>query len=73
MSHLELIASRPTSRPRHGTKSCTVTASLMRGLRVLRMFGQSRLFDGGFQQIATTAIVPFNTVLWQHSLHTFSG
>ena len=57
MSHLELIASCPPSRPRNGTTSCTVTASLTRGLRVLRMFGQSRLFDGGCQQIATTAIV----------------
>ena len=45
------------------TTSCTVIASLTRGLCVLRMFGQSRLFDGGFQQIATTAIVPFNSVL----------
>ena len=64
MSHPKLIASRPPSRPRHGTTSCTVTASLTRGLCVLRMFGHYRLFDGGRQQIATTAIVPFNTGLW---------
>ena len=31
---------------------------------MLRMFGQSLFFDGGCQQIATTAIVPFNTGLW---------
>ena len=73
MSHLELIASGTPSRPRNGTTSSTVTASLTRGLRVLRMFGQSRLSDGGFQQIATTAIVPFNTGLWQHSSQAFSG
>ena len=73
MAHLELIASGPPSHPRYGTMSCTVTASLTRGLRVFRMFGQSRLFDGGFQQIATTTIVPFNSVLWQHSLQAFSG
>ena len=40
---------------------------------MLRMFGQSRLFDGGFQQIATTAIVPFNSVLWHHSSQAFFG
>ena len=40
---------------------------------VLRMFGQSRLFDQGCQQIATTAIVPFNTGLWQHSSQAVSG
>ena len=34
-SLLELIASCPPSRPRNGTTSCTVTASLTRGLRVL--------------------------------------
>ena len=73
MSHLELIASRPPSRPRNGTTSCTVTANLKRGLRVLRMFEQSRLFYGGFQQIATTAIVPFCTGLLQHSSLAFSG
>ena len=28
---------------------------------------------GWFQQIATTAIVPFNTGLWQHSSQAFSG
>ena len=73
VSLLELIASGPPSRPRNGTTSCTVTASLTRGLRVLWMFGQSRLFDGGCQQIATTTIVPFNTRLWQHSSQAFSG
>ena len=62
VSRFELIASGPPSRPRYGTTSCTVTASLTRGL--LRMFGQSRLFD---------AIVPFNTGLWQHSSQAFSG
>ena len=40
---------------------------------MLRMFGQSRLFHGGCQQIATTAIVPFNTGLQQHSSQAFSG
>ena len=73
VSHFELIASGPPSRPRNGTTSCTVTASLTRGLRVLWMLGQSCLFDGGCQQIATTAIVPFNTGLWQHSSQAFSG
>ena len=62
MSHLELIASGPPSGP-----------SLTRGLRVLRMFEHTRLFDGRFQQISTTAIVPFYSVLWQHSLQAFSG
>ena len=38
MCHFELIASGPPSRPRNGTTSCTVTASLTRGLRVLQMF-----------------------------------
>ena len=32
----------------------------------------SRLFVGGCQQIATNAIVPFNTGLWQHSSQAFS-
>ena len=73
MSHLVLIACGPPSRPRFGTTSCTVTASLTRGLRVLRMFGQSRLFNGRCQQIATTATVPFNTGLRQHSSQAFSG
>ena len=67
MSHLELIASGPPSRPRYGTTSCTVTPQVSREVCVLRLFGQSRLFDEGCQQIATTAIVPFNTGLWQHS------
>ena len=39
---------------------------------MLQLFGQSRLFVGGCQQIATTAIVPFNTGLWQHSSQAFS-
>ena len=34
MTHLELIASGPPSRPRNGTTSFTVTASLTRCLRV---------------------------------------
>ena len=73
MSHLELIASGPLSRPRNGTTSCTVTASLTRGLSVLRMFGQSRIFDEGCQKIAKIAIITFNTGLWQHFLQAFSG
>ena len=40
---------------------------------MLRLFGLSRLFAGGCQQIATTATVPFNTGLLQHSSQAFSG
>ena len=62
MSHLELIASCPPSRPRNGTTSCTVTASLTRGLRVLRMFRQSRLFDGGCHHRLVAALL--TVLLW---------
>ena len=45
MSLLELVASCPPSRPRNGTTSFTITASLTRGLRVLpRQTVKSRLF-----------------------------
>ena len=64
-----------TRPPAHATapRPCTATASLTKGLRVVRMFGQSRLFDGECQQIATTATVPFNTGLWLLLSQAFSG
>ena len=68
-SLLELIASGSPSRTRYGTTSCTVTSSLTKVCVCSGCSESLASFDGGCQQIATTAI----TVLWQHSSQGFSG